>query len=63
VVLLDITERKRAEQTVREQLNELLRWHHLMLAREGRVQEMKAEVNELLAQQGSPARYPSQVKS
>ena len=63
VVLLDITERKQAEQKVREQLDELLHWQDLMLAREGRVQQMKAEVNELLAQQGSPARYPSQVKS
>lgn len=63
VVLLDITERKQAEQKVREQLDELLRWQDLMLAREGRVQQMKAEVNELLAQQGLPARYPSQVKS
>jgi len=63
VVLMDITERKQAEQKVREQLHELLRWQDLMLAREGRVQQMKAEVNNLLAEQGLPPRYPSQVKS
>ena len=62
-VLLDITERRQAEQKIHEQLNELLRWQDLMLAREGRIQQMKSEVNELLAQQGLPARYPSQVKS
>ncbi len=48
---------------LQQQLEELLRWQNLMLAREGRVQELKAEVNELLAQQGLPARYPSQVIS
>lgn len=62
-VLMDITDRKQAEQKVHEQLQELLRWQSVMLAREGRVQQMKAEVNELLAQQGTPARYPSQIKS
>lgn len=46
-----------------QQLEELLCWQNLMLAREGRVQELKVEVNELLTQQGLPARYPSQVKS
>lgn len=62
-VFTDITDRKQVEQKVHEQLQELLRWQSVMLAREERVQQMKAEVNELLAQQGLPARYPSQVKS
>jgi len=62
-VLMDITERKLAEQKVHEQLQELLRWQNLMLTWEDRVQQVKAEVNELLTQQGAPARYPSQVKS
>ena len=39
------------------QLDELLRWQKLMLDREGRVQELKAEVNELLAQLDLPMRY------
>jgi PAS domain S-box-containing protein len=60
-VLMDITERKRAEVKLREQLDELLRWQNAMLAREGRVQQMKAEVNALLTLQGQPARYPSQA--
>jgi hypothetical protein len=58
---MDITERKRAEVKLREQLDELLRWQNAMLAREGRVQQMKAEVNALLTLQGQPARYPSQA--
>jgi PAS domain S-box-containing protein len=53
----DITERKRAEQTNREQLDELVRWRDLMLGREERVLQLKAEVNELLARQSQPARY------
>ena len=60
-VLMDITERKRAEIKMQEQLDELLRWQNAMLAREGRVQQMKAEVNALLTLQGQPARYPSQA--
>jgi PAS domain S-box-containing protein len=58
---IDITARKHAEQTVREQLDELLRWQRVMLGREGRVIELKAEVNELLIAQGQPPRYRSQT--
>ena len=53
----DITARKRASQKNREQLDELLRWQEVMLNREDRVQGLKAEVNELLARQGTPPRY------
>lgn len=60
VVHENITERKRAEQKIRDQLAELLRWQRVMHAREDRVRELKAEVNALLAAQGLPARYPSQ---
>ena len=57
----DITERKLAEQKIREQLDELRRWQEVMLGREDRVMQIKAEVNELLARQGKLARYPSQA--
>lgn len=57
VLSLDMTEQKRDAQKVRDQLNELLRWQDVMLNREDRVQALKAEVNELLAQQGQPPRY------
>jgi PAS domain-containing protein len=59
VVHENITERKSAERKIREQLDELLRWQRVMLGRESRVMELKAEVNALLAAQGQPARYES----
>ncbi|MBE3065460.1 MAG: PAS domain S-box protein [Spirochaetes bacterium] len=58
----DITERKRAEEQIRSQLEELQRWHDVMLGREDRVQELKREVNDLLARLGQPPRYPSAVE-
>lgn len=57
----DIADRKRAEEASATQLEELRRWHALMLGREERVQELKREVNELCALQGRPTRYPSQL--
>ncbi|MBI3569832.1 MAG: PAS domain S-box protein [Gammaproteobacteria bacterium] len=52
-----ITERKQAEERIRAQLDELLRWQNVTLGREGRVQALKDEVNQLLAAHGQPARY------
>ncbi len=60
IVLNDITERKRTEEKVRSQLDELQRWQDVMLGREDRVQELKREVNELCRRTGETARYPSQ---
>lgn len=55
----DITERKRAEADLAEQLEELRRWHDTTMGREGRVLELKHEVNDLLSQTGKNPRYPS----
>jgi PAS domain S-box-containing protein len=55
----DITERKQAEAQLTEQLDELRRWHKATLGREARILELKREVNELLALDGKPPRYPS----
>lgn len=55
----DITERKRAEAQLNEQLDELRRWHDVTLGRETRLLELKRDVNELLAQAGKPPRYAS----
>lgn len=55
----DITGRKQAEEKNRAQLDELLRWRALMIGREERMRQLKAEVNELLERQGQPARYPA----
>ena len=53
----DITERKQAEEKIKQQLYELQRWRDITLNREGRVYELKQEVNQLAARLGEPARY------
>jgi len=58
-VLRDITERKRVEEEIKKQLDELQRWHNATLGRENRVIELKQEVNKLLGQDGKPPRYTS----
>ncbi|MDO8312812.1 MAG: PAS domain S-box protein [Sideroxyarcus sp.] len=59
VTFIDITERKRAEAKLVEQLDELRRWHDATMGRETRVLDLKREVNELLGHAGQPPRYPS----
>lgn len=60
VVLSDVSKRKKAEEQLNSQLDELRRWQNVMLGREGRVEELKREVNELCRRLGEVARYPSQ---
>ena len=57
----DITERKMAEEKDRAQLAELLRWQKVTVGREARVQQLKEEINRLLAAQGQAFRYPGAV--
>ena len=54
-----ITERKQAEIKLKEQLEELSRWHAATLGREERILELKREVNQLLEITGQPPRYAS----
>jgi len=62
VVVFDvITERKKAESTMAEQLDELRRWHDVTIGRENRVAEIKREVNEVLVKYGEPPRYGSVI--
>jgi PAS domain S-box-containing protein len=61
-VTTDITDRKRAEEEIQRQLDELRRWYEVTLDREGRVLQLKKEVNELLKQSGKPSRYASAIK-
>ena len=56
----DVTERKRAETEIQQQLAELRRWQAVMLEREDRSMKLKGEVNELARRVGEPVRYPSQ---
>ncbi len=53
----DITEQRQAEKKLNERMEELLTWENVTLGREGRVMELKKEVNELLAALGKPPRY------
>jgi PAS domain S-box-containing protein len=59
VFVRDITARKQAEAKLAEQVADLKRWHDVTLGREGRVMELKKELNELLSQAGQPPRYRS----
>jgi two-component system, cell cycle sensor histidine kinase and response regulator CckA len=54
---IDITEQKHVEETLRNQLDELRRWQEVMMGREGRVIELKKEVNGLLREQGRTEKY------
>lgn len=56
---IDITERKWAEEQVAQQLDELRRWQTVTLGREGRVAELKREVNAFAVRLGQPPPYPS----
>jgi hypothetical protein len=55
----EITRRHKAEADLAIQLEELRRWHAVTVGREGRVLELKQEVNRLLEQQGQAPRYSS----
>ena len=57
VMISDITERKKAEETLRGTLNELERHNRLMSGRESRVLELKAEVNALCEALGRAPTY------
>ena len=59
VIVQDITARKQAEMTLKEQFDELRRWRETTIGRESRVLELKQEVNELLVSSGQPSRYAS----
>ncbi|MBU1054949.1 MAG: PAS domain-containing protein [Proteobacteria bacterium] len=62
-IVSDITKRKQADEKIRKQLEELRRWQAVMIGREGRVMELKHEVNELCRRINEPIRYHSQEDS
>ena len=53
----DITERNRAEEELQAKMVELQRWHAVTLGREGRIGELKREVNELSTRLGQLPPY------
>jgi len=56
-VLRDITERKKAEEVLTEKMDELMRFHRLMVGRELTMIELKKEVNNLLRKAGEAEKY------
>lgn len=59
IALTDVTALKDAQSTLQAQLHELQCWHSVTLGREGRVLELKREINRLLAELDRPPRYLS----
>lgn len=59
MIIRELTEQKKSEEKILNQLNELQRWHTAMLDREERTLELKREVNKLLVADGKPFRYAS----
>lgn len=55
----DISERKKNQMTIQDQLNELRRWQETTLGREMRIIDLKREVNSLLAELDKPLKYQS----
>jgi len=55
----DISERKKNEELIHRQLDELQRWQSVMIGREQRTIELKREINALSLRLDEPARYPS----
>ncbi|MFL5327438.1 MAG: chemotaxis protein CheB [Gemmataceae bacterium] len=56
-VMRDLTERKRAEESLRETVDELTRFNAVATGRESRMIELKKEINDLCAKLNLPARY------
>lgn len=57
--ITDITESRLAQERMQAQLDELRRWQDVTLDREGRILELKREINRLLTAAGQASRYPS----
>lgn len=60
---MDITEMKRVQIENQQRLAELSRWYQATLGREGRVLELKAEVNALRSRLGEPPRYAAAIEA
>ncbi|HEY6011350.1 MAG TPA: PAS domain S-box protein [Nitrospirota bacterium] len=58
IIFDDITERKRAENALRDSNRDLTRFNIAAVGRELRMVDLKKEINELCLQAGKPPRYP-----
>jgi PAS domain S-box-containing protein len=59
----DITERKQAEEEIKNKLKEIEHRNKLMMAREERILEIKSEVNKLLGELGREKKYKTVIES
>lgn len=57
VLVVDITERKLAEEALNHKMQELMRFHHLTVGREHSMIELKREINHLLVRFGEMEKY------
>lgn len=57
VLVIDITERKLAEEALTQKMEELMRFHHLTVGREHTMIELKKEINRLLVKFGEKEKY------
>lgn len=57
LTFVDITERKRADEALRQQMEEVTRFNNAAVGRETRMIELKKEINELCTRLQEPARY------
>jgi two-component system CheB/CheR fusion protein len=58
LTLVDVTERKRSEQDLRDHVGELTRFNNAAVGRETRMIELKKEINALAARLGEQPKYP-----
>jgi two-component system CheB/CheR fusion protein len=56
-IMADLTENKRTQEALREQMDELARFNAAAVGRESRMIELKKEVNDLCARNGEKPRY------
>jgi PAS domain S-box-containing protein len=57
IVMSDITKRKKMEAELKQKMNDMERFHNLVVGRELRMIELKKEINDLLQQAGQEKKY------
>lgn len=57
MIIRDITEQKRAEETIKERIEELEKFNKFMIGRENKMITLKKEINELCRQLNLPEKY------
>jgi len=57
MIVRDISEQKKYEETIKEKINELEKFNKFMMGREVKMLELKKEINELCKMLGMDERY------